>query len=68
MNRPPTHADPFGSTAHVWSELSRDLQQRAVRLLTQLAYAQLRTHAPSSVQENHHGYTLPNREDSPRSS
>jgi hypothetical protein len=68
MNRPPARAEPLASTTHVWSELSRDLQQRAVRLLTQLAYAQVRAHAQSSVKENPHGLTLPDRQNPPRSS
>ncbi len=68
MSRHPSRPEPLGTTAHVWSQLSRDLQQRAVQLLTQLAYAQVQAHAPPTAKENHHVHTLPASQNPPRSS
>jgi len=45
MNRPPPPTEPHALLAHVWSGLPSDLQQRAVRLLTRLAFAQFRQHS-----------------------
>jgi hypothetical protein len=56
------------ATTQVWCGLSSDRQQRAVRLLAQLAYAQVRSHAPLSAQENPHVHAPQQRQDSPRSS
>jgi hypothetical protein len=39
----------------IWPGLPSDLQQRAVRLLAQLAYAQFRQHVALSTQETYHG-------------
>jgi len=52
----------------VWSGLPGDLQQRAVRLLAQLAYAHLRQQAPLPTQEIHHGHGTQQSQDSPRPS
>jgi hypothetical protein len=56
------------ATTAVWSGLSRDQQQRAVRLLAQLAYAQVRTRAPLPAPEDFHVHASEQRQDSPRSS
>jgi hypothetical protein len=56
------------ATPQVWCGLSSDRQQRAVRLLAQLAYAQVRTHAQLSTQENPHVHAPQQRQDPPRSS
>jgi hypothetical protein len=39
----------------IWPGLPSDLQQRAVRLLVQLAYGQFRQHVALSTQETDHG-------------
>jgi hypothetical protein len=52
----------------IWSGLPRDLQQRTVRLLAQLAYVQVRAQGPSSGKETIHDPTPHQRQDSPRSS
>ena len=54
MTQPPPLADPVGGHAPIWSALPSDLQQRAVRLLTRLAFAQFREHSQSPTQENDH--------------
>jgi hypothetical protein len=56
------------ATTDVWSGLSRDQQQRAVRLLAPLAYAQVRTCAPLPAPEDFHVHASEQRQDSPRSS
>jgi hypothetical protein len=63
---PPT-ASPV-TLPSVWSGLSSDLKQEAVRLLAQLAYAQLRQQTELSTQEIHHGQRTQQSQDSPRSS
>lgn len=52
----------------VWSGLPGDLQQRAVRLLAQLAYTHLRQQAPLPIQEIHHDHGTQQPQDSPRPS
>ena len=50
------HLPPAASPAavpHVWSDLPSELQQRAVRLLTRLAFAHFRQQTPLSTQEIH---------------
>lgn len=49
----PPPAESLAAVAHVWSALPSDLQQRAVRLLTRLAFAHFHQQAPSSTQEIH---------------
>ena len=49
----------------VWSGLPGDLQQRAVRLLAQLAYAHLRHRASLPIQEIHHDHRTQQPQDSP---
>ena len=39
----------------IWPGLPSDLQQRAVRLLAQLAYSRFRQHVPRVTQETYHG-------------
>jgi hypothetical protein len=51
MIHPPPLANPVGVHAPIWSALPSDLQQRAVRLLAQLAFAQFRHHAQLTPQE-----------------
>jgi hypothetical protein len=49
---PPQTPVPF---APIWPGLPSDLQQRAVRLLAQLAYAQVCQHASPATPETYHG-------------
>jgi hypothetical protein len=49
MSQHPPPAELPGALPHVWSALPTDLQQRAVRLLTRLAFAQFRQSASSST-------------------
>jgi hypothetical protein len=59
-------ADRCVATLPIWSGLSRDLQQRAVRLLAQLAYVRVRAQVPSSGKETIHDRTPQRHQDSPR--
>lgn len=68
MSHHPSRTDPDDAARHVWLGLSTDQQQRAVRLLARLAYAQVRTHAQPRAQENRHDDPPPYHQDSPRSS
>jgi hypothetical protein len=52
----------------IWSGLPSDLQQRAVRLLAQLAYAQFRQQLSQATQEIDHGYFPQQSQGSSRSS
>lgn len=52
---------------HVWSGLPSDLQQRAIRLLAQLAYSWFQQ-SPLSTQEIHNGYSTQQPQDPSRSS
>lgn len=52
----------------IWSGLPSDLQQRAVRLLAQLAYAQFRQQLSQATQEIDHGYFSQQSQGSSRSS
>jgi hypothetical protein len=52
----------------VWSALPGDLQQRAVRLLAQLAYAHLRQQTSLTIQESYHDHSPQQSQDSPRPS
>jgi hypothetical protein len=54
MTHPPLLADPVGVHAPIWAALPSDLQQRAVRLLAQLAFAQFRYQAQPATQETDH--------------
>jgi hypothetical protein len=47
----PLPSEPPTVPPDAWSALPGDLQQRAVRLLTRLAFAQFRQHSPSTTQE-----------------
>jgi len=68
MSRPlPPTATP-SSLASVWPGLPSDLQQRAVHLLAQLAYVQLRPQATLSTTEIRHANTTQQPQDSSRSS
>jgi hypothetical protein len=51
MNRHPRAMESPVLLARVWKELPIDLQQSAVRLLAQLAYAQSRQPIPPSSEE-----------------
>ena len=53
--QPPSPQTPVAFSS-IWSGLPSDLQQRAVRLLAQLAYAQFRHHASLSAPEICHGH------------
>jgi hypothetical protein len=68
MSRHPPSPETTATLPHIWSGLPSDLQQRAVRLLAQLAYAQLRRHAQPFTQETPHGPSLWQPQDSPRPS
>jgi hypothetical protein len=65
MSRPPPPTATPLVLPHVWSDLPSDLQQRAVRLLAQLAYVQLRPHASLATQEVRHGHRSQQSQDSP---
>jgi hypothetical protein len=54
MNRPPPPTETPVRLAQVWSGLPGDLQQRAVRLLAQLAYVRLRPQASLHTRETRH--------------
>lgn len=68
MSRYPPRPDLAVAGTHVWSELPDDLQQRAVRLLAQLACAQLRRHAQLPTLEVNHGRPAQQPQDPPRPS
>ena len=68
MNRPPPPTETPVSLTQVWSGLPSDLQQRAVRLLAQLAFVQLRPQATLSTTEIRHANTTQQPQDSSRSS
>jgi hypothetical protein len=65
--QPPPVPTP-GSFAPIWSDLPSDLQQHAVRLLAQLAYAQFRQQLSQATQEIDHGYFSQQSQSSSRSS
>jgi len=54
MTRPPPRPTTPVALPQVWPDLPGDLQQRAVRLLAQLAYAQFRRYTLVSTQETYH--------------
>jgi hypothetical protein len=64
---PPPTVTPF-ALPPIWSGLPSDLQQRAVRLLAQLALAQFRHPSPLSTQEIYHDHCTQQSQDSPRPS
>ena len=68
MSRHPPPAEPPVTLSHIWPGLPSDLQQRAVQLLAQLAYAQLRPHAQMSTEEIRHGHSTQHSQDSTRPS
>jgi hypothetical protein len=51
MSSPPPSTETPGALRHIWPELPNELQQRIVRLLTQLAYAGLRQKTHLNTQE-----------------
>ena len=65
--QPPPISTP-GIFPPIWSGLPSDLQQRAVRLLAQLAYAQFRQQLSQATQEIDHGYFSQQSQGSSRSS
>ncbi|MCE9564583.1 MAG: hypothetical protein K8U57_21325 [Planctomycetes bacterium] len=67
MNSHPSRITPHIGSTHVWSDLPDDLQQRAVRLLAQLAYAQLRQTTQRPTQEMNDDHPT-QHQDSPRPS
>jgi hypothetical protein len=56
MSRQPPLSLPPVTCPPVWPGLPSDLQQRAVRLLAQLAYTQFRQRVLLSMQEIYHGH------------
>ena len=68
MSHPPPPTETPALLAHVWPGLPSDLQQRAVRLLAQLAYGQLRPQASLTPQEVLNGHPTHQPQDSSRPS
>ncbi len=68
MSRQPLPAPPPVTCPPIWPGLPSDLQQRAVRLLAQLAYARFRHHLAVSTQETYHGHSSQQSRGSPRPS
>jgi hypothetical protein len=68
MSRQPLPSPTPVTLPPIWPGLPSDLQQRAVRLLAQLAYAQFRQHALLSTQETCHGNSPRQPQDSSRPS
>jgi hypothetical protein len=68
MSQQPSSSEPSVAIPPVWSALPSDLQQCAVRLLTQLAFAHFRQHPSSSTQEIDHDHATQPLQDSPRPS
>jgi hypothetical protein len=68
MSRPPPPTEPPVTLPPIWSDLPGDLQQRAVRLLAQLAFAQFRPQTQPSIQEIHYGPLTQQSQDSSRPS
>jgi hypothetical protein len=67
MTHHPPRIDRPVATNQVWSDLSLDLQARAIRLLAQLAYARARAHLQPPVKETKHGDSPQHLHDSSRS-
>jgi hypothetical protein len=68
MNGPRTVLDTPRPLPPIWFGLPSDLQQRAVRLLAQLAYAQFCHGSPPFTQEIDHGSCTQQSQDSARPS
>jgi hypothetical protein len=68
MSRQPPPAETPLTLPPIWPGLPSDLQQRAVRLLAQLAFARFRQHTPLDTQEIDHGYSTRQPQDSSGSS
>lgn len=68
MSQQPSLREPSVAIPPVWSALPSDLQQCAVRLLTQLAFAAFRQQLSSLPQEIDHDHATQPRQDSPRPS
>jgi hypothetical protein len=68
MSRDPSPFPTPVPVPPIWPGLPSDLQQRAVRLLAQLAYAQFRQHVALSTQETCHGHSAQQPQGSSRSS
>jgi hypothetical protein len=68
MSQSPLPTEPPVVPTDAWSALPSDLQQRAVRLLTRLAFAQFRQHSLLPTKEIHHDCNTQHSQDSSRSS
>jgi hypothetical protein len=68
MSRHPPPTETPVTFPSVWPGLPSDLQQRAVRLLAQLAFAQFRQCSQLSTQEIDHGHAAQQSQDSTRPS
>jgi hypothetical protein len=68
MSRHPAPPETPVTPPHIWPGLPGDLQQRAIRLLAQLAYARFRQHAQFTTKEVDHGPRTQQPQDSPRPS
>jgi hypothetical protein len=64
----PLPSGPPAVPPDAWFALPGDLQRGAVRLLTRLAFAQFRQHAPSPTQETYHDRNSQYAQDSARPS
>lgn len=68
MSRQPPPPQTSGIVPPIWPGLPSDLQQRAVRLLAQLAYARFRQHLSLATSEIDHGQATQQSQGSSRSS
>jgi hypothetical protein len=68
MSRHPPAPETSSALPPIWFGLPSALQQQAVRLLAQLAYAQLRRHAQNFTPEIHHDHSPWQPQDPPRPS
>jgi hypothetical protein len=65
MSQFPLPTEPPIVPTDAWSALPSDLQQRAVRLLTRLAFDQFRQHSLSTTKETLHDCNMQHSQDSP---
>jgi hypothetical protein len=68
MSHHPSPTAPPVPCPPVWSTLPSELQQRAVRLLTQLAFARFRHHSQLATQEIYYGPAAQQSQDPSRPS
>jgi hypothetical protein len=68
MRRQPPRPEMPVTVPPIWPGLPSDLQQRAVRLLAQLAHARFRQRSQLATQEINHDYCVQQSQDSSRPS